>query len=846
VSRVCIALAIAGSALALGGLHTPVLCAAAGLLAIAAFFALYWAEPWRSRRPATILFVTGVALTAFTALQALPLPEELVRLLSPSTAEVWSQALSPLHERGPTWITLSLDPTATRVQVLRGVAYLATFLTALRICERRGGSRFLSGVIVLTALALAIAAVLHPMFGAHRVFGIYRPEELIAERHIAPLLNPNHLAGYLNIGICLAIGMALDPRSERLRPIAIAIALLLAATQLWVASRGGMLALVFGAGCTMLMARLSRRFALRSSVRFLLPVLVVATGLGMIVIGSSPDVVSELHSGDVSKLRLAAEGLRLVPHHALFGVGRGAYEVAFPFVQTDPGYSVATHPENLIVQWVSEWGVPVALCGFFAMAVALRPRVVLASSSPAIGAWSAIATTVVHNLVDFNSEVPAIGIALAACGAMVVAGQGAEARGGVQKWSTHPRALAVAVGLSSALLIAITLIGWPHEVDADRFALYHDVTQPVLRDDFAEVERAALARHPSEPYIPFIASVDASRRGRSVLPWVERALSLAPIYSPAHFVLAQQLAPLSEAQARLEYRLTMEQGAPPAVAARALELESHLVNTYDDALELLPAKFPIRGVILESLITTVEARLPATSERLDEVLRKADPDSRGVIDRSLRHALEDIEARHAAPWCDGEYRCVEDGLRIANRMRAMDPGSCKPLVATARLLIAADKAADGLQELREGAQMTTDPAECWRGLGELALLSDNDVYIQVAEDEIGRSGCDNENDCANNLLWIGSLEERRGNPRKGVGYYERAHEKVPDRPDILERWGELASALGMHAEALQAFRLLQALTPDSKWEAAAEREKGALFHQMAPLDQFAPMDPPTP
>jgi tetratricopeptide (TPR) repeat protein len=836
VSRALFALALFGSAFALGGLHTPVLCAAAALMAGAAFFGWYRAEPAQSRLPATILFVTGVALTAFTALQALPLPAGLVRLLSSATADVWSGAFAPLREAGPAWTTLSLDPTATRVQVLRGVVYLTTFVAALRICDRHGGARFLTLVIVVTAVGLAVAAMLHPMFGAQRVFGVYRPQDTISERHIAPLLNPNHLAAYLNIGFCLALGMAIDRRAERLRPIAIASALFLAATQIWVASRGGMVALVFGAVCTAMMARVSRRFALKASAQILIPLLVVAAGLAMVVVGSSPDAVNELNSTDVSKTRLAMDGLRLVPHHALFGVGRGAYEVAFPLVRTDPGFSLATHPENLPVQWLTEWGVPVALAGFVAMAIALRPRVLLVSSSPAIGAWCAIATTVVHNLVDFSSEVPAIGIALAACGAMVVAGHGTARSGVIHRWGKRPRTLSIALAGATVLLSAITLATWPHELDEERIALYHDVTQPDLQRNFADVVHAALARHPSEPYVPFIASVDASRRGRSVVPWVERTLSLAPIYAPAHFVLAQQLSPLSASQARLEYRLTVEQesGGSPLMG-RAILLGSQLVGSYDDALELLPPKFPVRGRVLEELAEALGRRLPATTERLDEMLRKADPNSRQGLERSLRNTMADVEAGRAAPWCDGEYSCVETGLATAARLQALTPGSCEPLVASARLLIAANRAADGLHALREGAQTASNPLECWRGLGELALRANNDVYVEVAEEEVGRSGCDTESECANNLMWIGGLEEGRGNPRRAVGYFQRAHEKSPDRTDILERLGSLASMLGMHAQALEAFRALQARSPDARWEAAAEREKSTLFQPVAPL-----------
>src|SRR6202012_4948963 len=135
-------------------------------------------------------------------------------------------------------------------------------------------------VIILTSVVLAGASILHPMFGAHRVFGLYQPSaNNIASRHIAPLLNPNHLGGYLNIGFCLALGMALSRRKTASLPIVIALALVLAMTQLWVASRGATLAMLFGAVVVFLTGRMSRKFIVRSTVRIILPTLVIAAGV---------------------------------------------------------------------------------------------------------------------------------------------------------------------------------------------------------------------------------------------------------------------------------------------------------------------------------------------------------------------------------------------------------------------------------------------------------------------------------------------------------------------------------------------------------------------------------------
>jgi hypothetical protein len=50
----------------------------------------------RARAPATILLLTGVGLTAYTALQCVPMPIGLLAAIAPHNAEVWSRVLLPL------------------------------------------------------------------------------------------------------------------------------------------------------------------------------------------------------------------------------------------------------------------------------------------------------------------------------------------------------------------------------------------------------------------------------------------------------------------------------------------------------------------------------------------------------------------------------------------------------------------------------------------------------------------------------------------------------------------------------------------------------------------------------
>jgi hypothetical protein len=73
-SRWLLALGIAGSALAVGTVHTVPSCVVTLVLAAAAVLGWWGAEPMRARAPAaTLLLFTGIGLTAYTALQCVPI-----------------------------------------------------------------------------------------------------------------------------------------------------------------------------------------------------------------------------------------------------------------------------------------------------------------------------------------------------------------------------------------------------------------------------------------------------------------------------------------------------------------------------------------------------------------------------------------------------------------------------------------------------------------------------------------------------------------------------------------------------------------------------------------------------
>jgi hypothetical protein len=528
------------SALSLGSLHTPVLATMAVLAAAAMGLIVWDAEPIVPRPAATVLLGLAAFLVVWTVLTTVPLPKAIVSALAHENADIWARALGPLHEEGPSWIPLSLDPNASRVQVLRGVLYVTMFVGALHVARRQEGVAFLERVLFASSVLVAAGALVHPVLGARKVFGLYEPKETLGYfvDKIGPLLNLNHFAAYANIGLLVGFAAILSRRPVIPRPIAIACVLMLGASVVWSMSRGGTATMLLGA-CIVALVTFGAR---RKLAPALAVVLVAIGGTALSLLSIFEATAGKFAQGNYSKVALAGNVAKLVRLHPLFGVGRGAFESTFPSVREDLDYLVYTHPENLVLQWTTEWGLPIAALAFVVIVWALRPRTFLARSRPPIGPWAALVAVGLHNLVDFSSEVPGVVVALVVCAALVTGGSGGpDVR--PRRWASRPRFLVCGLGAATVVAIAATLPFTSRELFIEERA-FRDLglDRSVPREAFHARARDAMLRHPAAPYFPFVGAVRATvARDESVVPWAGRALERSPVYGRVHLLLGRSL-----------------------------------------------------------------------------------------------------------------------------------------------------------------------------------------------------------------------------------------------------------------------------------------------------------------
>jgi tetratricopeptide (TPR) repeat protein len=841
-SRWLLAVALAGAALAVGAVHTVTLCVVTVVLTAAAALAWWGAEPMRARPAATVLVFVGIGLVSYTLLQCVPMPIRCLAAIAPHNADVWSRALIPLHEPGPSWAPITLDPAASRIELLKGVAYLLAFVTALRVAHRREGVTFLSAAIVITGVLLALAALLHPAFGAHKLFGIYEPGPGADQAHIAPLMNRNNLAGYINIAFCITLAASLSREPRAPRAITIALTLVLGATQVWVASRGGVIAMVLGA-ITVAALALSERAKRRDPRAWLTLGCGAATLIGgiLIVLGSSDKAQSGLFKPDLSKFAVLKDVLKMLPAYGTFGAGRGAFESVYPqFRQATGevaiGHLTWTHPENVVAQWIVEWGVPVGALALVAIAFALRPTAILARSKTAAGAWAALAAMAAQSMADLGSEIPGLMLSVVVCAAIVVAGSaGVAPKWNLERWSQSPLLVVRVAGVVSllALLGGATALG--HHVVEDRRRLYDAaLANDVGADRMHDLARAAMLWHPAEPYLPFVTAVRAThRRDDNPMPWLGATLERARVYGPAHLLLARVVAPRSPSQARLEYRLAMEQAPEVGVPEEA----PRLVGSYDDATELV-SKGVTGTQTLQQLVLALQARLPATSVRLDRDLSARSPLSLGPPKRAAADAVADLEAGDAAPWCqeDGRTACVNRALSLSRKLEDLDPATCYGYGLESRTMAAGGQTTQAMDRLERVADKVTDRVVCLQVLVGLARAVHDDPRFDSALGEIARAGCADEKQCVSNLVWVAQEQEAKGSAGRALATYKRAYERAPDTETLLENIARLAAAAGLNAEAFKDYQELARRHPgDARWRKAAEEQREAMLRGIVKL-----------
>jgi O-antigen ligase len=419
VLRTVVLAALLAAPLALGSVHEPafvpllVLSAAAGLAA--------W---WRAREPrAGEPGAPGLpgaralaALHALVLLQLVPLPPAALRVVSPGSFAHYDRlSLLPLQA----WRPVSVNPADTA----RGLCFLAAFsLLFLAVFHEFHAERWrrrLCGVVVAAGAALAIVGLLQAAsLAPTTIYGLWRPRWDWGV--FGPYVSKNHYAGYMAMAVPLALGFTVESqaalrsewRSRRKGWLALgghagnafvrraALASLLLVGLLAAQSRGALAALAL----TLPVVPLAQRR--RGTGLLVVCALVVATA-GWMATGGMLGLI-EARGLQSNRLALWADAGRMLKDFPLLGAGFNAFGSAYVPYQTIDRYEWYGEAHNEYLQALTDLG----LAGAAVAAVLLFTLARRAARAARLGALEAglaasLLALAVHNLVDFNWQVPA-------------------------------------------------------------------------------------------------------------------------------------------------------------------------------------------------------------------------------------------------------------------------------------------------------------------------------------------------------------------------------------------------------------------------------------------------------
>ena len=420
-----------------------------GILLIEVFAFAIAALTFLSRTGAARIGAGAIPLAALGAVALLGvfqlrvLPESELRELSPASARVYADAnaVLQLYGRRPIPMAISIAPAETKSTILLSLAYAALLVSAMLLANTRERRRMLAGALLLTSTVQLIFAAVFPDPVTNRLHGAF--------------VNPDHMAGYLGIGLAFAFGLiwtevltgddrakSVRDRGERLErraiPLAwrVAVWAMIAAGIVLTRSRGGILAALFMTFALVVFATSHSRGPVRfARMRTTMAAAIVA-GLFIVALTTGENALLRFLASDPrdigtdTRVLIWQGSFRAWRMFPTFGSGLGTFREAFRRVQTSGVVGLVEQAHNDFLQLLVTGGWIGALLGVLAFAsmfvilfrawMRQRHREESAFILAAIGA---LLSLTIHGVVEFSMSIPAIPATLA-----VMAGAGWAAR----------------------------------------------------------------------------------------------------------------------------------------------------------------------------------------------------------------------------------------------------------------------------------------------------------------------------------------------------------------------------------------------------------------------------------
>jgi tetratricopeptide (TPR) repeat protein len=467
-----------------------------------------------------------LGLVLLSAVQLIPLPESLVRILSPTAAD-WHRALLPETPEllpGETeasipsrtdWFQMSVAPAATEDMLAQFLMAFLVYAAARNFVARRAPFQRLAWVGFATGLGLAVLGLLQYLSGAKtRLYWRIENGSLV----FGPFANKNHFAFQLNMLAGLAGGLFLwvarKPGGWRSPPgLALLGGLgLMAVAVGFSQSRGGVIAGLAAAALVCVLAWSARS---RSSTGSARAVLVLVGGIAIVAVlltawfgfRGATERLATLWSNDADNRSADWRSVwPLVEQFPAIGVGGGGLARAEPMVRTRSNISYEFNTlDNEYLEDLVEGGIPRCVLSLALVIAALWPAVVGYRRNPdhpnaplLLGSAFGLAAVCFQSAGDFGMHIPSVALTAA----VIAAYSGAASREAGTRSRREPFITGRAAYTAATILVfaglLVVLSNWrAYRVDrlrAGASTLLRSSTPTRLEDAIRYLELATTVR----------------------------------------------------------------------------------------------------------------------------------------------------------------------------------------------------------------------------------------------------------------------------------------------------------------------------------------------------------------
>lgn len=330
--------------------------------------------------------------------QLLPLPELVIKLLSPATASAYKN-FSTHH---PCFYSLSINPDKTAEAFIQILCFLSIFFAAINYVDSESKGRRIITVIIIAGFFYSMLGIVYKPTGAGISFSTF--------------VNKNHFAAYLGMMIPIAVAYSFVQKSFLKQLFLIFIAWTESIALLLTASRAGIVSFLIGVLILffMLQKKISRgKLIFIGGLLFLILItFMVFAGFGE----TAKKIATLMAPFNVmsDRIVIVRDSMPIFFSFPIFGTGLGTFGSIFSKYKTFDSVAVFSFAHNEFLQLLIETGLLGILCLVNFLKKYIRnalplwferrdPYAVYCAS----GLFAGMVSIAVHSFFDFVFHVPA-------------------------------------------------------------------------------------------------------------------------------------------------------------------------------------------------------------------------------------------------------------------------------------------------------------------------------------------------------------------------------------------------------------------------------------------------------